>query len=70
MWWFSKISVFCLSGHLSAGLSRDIYVLDFFDFLYVGRNMQKSRPISVEKGKVRFFEKLYDLKSFNQVFHH
>ena len=49
VWRFSKISAFCLSGYLSAGLSRDLYVLDFFDFLHVGRNIQKSRPISVEK---------------------
>ena len=60
MWRFSKISVFCLSVHLSAGLSRDTFVLDFFDFLHVGRNIQKSIPISVEKGQVRFFENIYD----------
>ena len=53
VWWFGKISVFCLSGHLSAHLSADIYVLDFFDFLHVARNIQKSRPISVEKGLIK-----------------
>ena len=55
MWWFGKMSVFHLSGHLSASLSHDIYIyiLDSFDFLHLARNMQKSRPISVEKGKVK-----------------
>ena len=49
VWWFSKTSVFCLSAHLSAHLSFDIYVLDFFNFFHVVRNIQMSRPISVEK---------------------
>ena len=53
VWWFSKTSVFCLSGHLSAHLSFDIHVLDFFDFFHVVRNIQKSRPISVEKGIIK-----------------
>ena len=50
VWWFSKTSLFCLSGHPSAHLLSDIYVLDFFDFFDVVRNIQKSRHISVEKG--------------------
>ena len=50
MWCFGKMSDFCLSVQLSARLSPDIYVLDFFDFLLEARNIQKSRPISVEKG--------------------
>ena len=71
-WWLSKTSVFCVSGHLSAHFSPDIYiyiyiyiyVLDFFDFFHGVRNIQKSRPISVEKGIIkkwtfRFFEKFY-----------
>ena len=53
VWWFSKMSVFCLSGHLSAHLSFDIHVLDIFDFFHVVRNIQKSRPISVEKGIIK-----------------
>ena len=53
VWWFSKTSVFCLSGHLSAHLSFDIYVLDFVDFFHVVRNIQKSRPISAEKGTIK-----------------
>ena len=53
VWCFSKMSVFCLSGHLSARLSPDIYVLDFFYFLHVARNIQKSRSISVEKGIIK-----------------
>ena len=52
-WWFSKMSVFCLSGHLSARLSTDIYALDFFDFFHVTRNIQKSRPISAEKSLLK-----------------
>ena len=50
MWWFGKMSDFCLSVHLSARLSPNIHVLDFFDFLPEARNIQKSRPTSVEKG--------------------
>ena len=58
-WWLSKTSVFCVSGHLSAHFSPDIYiyiyiyVLDLFDFFHVVRNIQKSRPISVEKGIIK-----------------
>ena len=56
-WWFSKTSLFCMSGHLSVHLSPDIYIyiyiLDFFDFFHVVRNIQKSRPISVEKGIIK-----------------
>ena len=43
------MSDFCLSVRLSASLSPDIYVLDFSDFLLEAKNIQKSRPISVEK---------------------
>ena len=67
MWWFGKMSVFHLSGHLSASLSDDIYIyiyiLDSFDFLHLARNMQKSRPISVEKGKVKS-----ELSGFWEIF--
>ena len=63
VWWFSKTSVFCLSGHLYAHLSSDIHVLDSFDFFHVVRNIQKSKPISVEKGIIK--NKLFGfLKSF------
>ena len=63
VWWVSKTSVFCLSGHLSAHLSFNIYVLDFFEFFHVVRNIQKSRPISAEKGTIK--SELSDfLKSF------
>ena len=37
VWWFGKMSVFCLPGHLSAHLSPDIHVLDFFDFFFSGQ---------------------------------
>ena len=50
MWRFAKMSDLFLSVHLSARLSRDIYVSDFFDFLIEARNTQKSNPISVVKG--------------------
>ena len=50
MWWFGKMYDFCLSVHLSARLSPDIYVLDFFDFLIEARDIQKSNPMSVVKG--------------------
>ena len=39
--WFSKASVFCLSGHLRARLSPDIYVLDFFEVLPCGQKYAK-----------------------------
>ena len=44
------MSDFCLSVHLSTCLSPDIYVLGFCEFLLEARNLQKARPISVEKG--------------------
>ena len=53
VWWFSKTSVFRLSGYLSAHLSFDIYVSDFFEFFHVVRNIQKSRRISAEKGTIK-----------------
>ena len=42
VWFFAKMSVSCLSGHLSARLSPDICI-----------NLQKSRSISVEKGIIK-----------------
>ena len=69
--WISKTSVFCLSGHLSAHLSSAICISDFFDFFHVVRNIQKSRPISVEKDNkkwaFRFFEKFYDLNLLEMI---
>ena len=75
VWFFAKMSVSCLSGHLSARLSPDICINFFFfffvDFLHVARNIQKSRSISVEKGIMqktfRFFEKLYHLNLLEMV---
>ena len=63
VWWFSKTSVLCLSGHLSAYLSSDIDVLDSFDFFHVVRNMQKSSSISVGKGIIK-----NELSGFLKIF--
>ena len=69
VWFFAKMSVSCLSGHLSARLSPDICINFFFfffvDFLHVARNIQKSRSISVEKGIIKInFQVFWKVLSF------
>ena len=74
VWWFSKTSVLCLPGHLSAYLSSDIYVLDSI-YMYYFPCGQKYAKIKFyiswkrhnKKWTFRFFENFYRLNLFEMI---
>ena len=71
VWWFGKMSVFHLSGHLSTSLSHDIYIyiyiyIRFVWFFAFGQKYAKIKAHicwkrQSEKWTFRFWENFYHL---------
>ena len=71
VWWFSKTSVFCLSGHLSAHLLSDLYVLVLTFSMWSEIYKNKAHICWKRHNKkwtFRFFEKSYHVNSLESIF--